>query len=378
MLPQKEITFDRFIRWIISAGAVIAVLYLLNKLSGVLLPFFVAWIVAYLTYPMVIFFQHKLHFRSRVVSILTVMLLLGIIVTCAALFFIPPMIEEFIRLKELLVSYLTNYHTHSSIPEAISRFVRSNIDVEWIKTSLDTKTVLSAVQEIVPRMWTLIATSYNIVAAIFAGFIMILYYFFILLDYEQIAGGWITLIEPRHRDKVLHLVTDIKDSMNHYFRGQALVAFCVGILFCIGFLIIDFPMAIGLGLFIGLLNMVPYLQLVGFIPTILLALLKSADTGENFWWVMGMALLVFCVVQIIQDTLLTPKIMGKITGLNPAIILLSLSVWGTLMGILGMIIALPLTTLLLSYYQRYIRKKNIAFLSERKTSDNQQTEEVNE
>ncbi len=378
MLPQKEITFDRFIRWIISAGAVIAVLYLLNKLSGVLLPFFVAWIVAYLTYPMVIFFQHKLHFRSRVVSILTVMLLLGIIVTCAALFFIPPMIEEFIRLKELLVSYLTNYHTHSSIPEAISRFVRSNIDVEWIKTSLDTKTVLSAVQEIVPRMWTLIATSYNIVAAIFAGFIMILYYFFILLDYEQIAGGWITLIEPRHRDKVLHLVTDIKDSMNHYFRGQALVAFCVGILFCIGFLIIDFPMAIGLGLFIGLLNMVPYLQLVGFIPTILLALLKSADTGENFWWVMGMALLVFCVVQIIQDTLLTPKIMGKITGLNPAIILLSLSVWGTLMGILGMIIALPLTTLLLSYYQRYIRKKNIAFLSERKTSDNQQAEEVNE
>ena len=376
MLPQKEITFDRFIRWILSAGAVIAVLYLLNKLSGVLLPFFVAWIVAYLTYPMVVFFQYKLHFRSRVISILTVMLLLGIIVTCAVLFFIPPMIEEFVRLKELLVSYLTNYHTHSSIPEAISRFVRSNIDAEWIKTSMDTQTVLSAVQEIVPRMWALIATSYNIVAAIFAGFIMILYYFFILLDYEQIAGGWITLIEPRHRDKVLHLVTDINDSMNHYFRGQALVAFCVGILFCIGFLIIDFPMAIGLGLFIGLLNMVPYLQLVGFIPTILLALLKSADTGENFWWVMGMALLVFCVVQLIQDTLLTPKIMGKITGLNPAIILLSLSVWGTLMGILGMIIALPLTTLLLSYYQRYIRKKNIAFLSERKTSDNQQAEKV--
>lgn len=375
MLPQKEITFDRFIRWILSAGALIAVLYLLNKLSGVLLPFFIAWIIAYLTYPMVIFCQNKLRFRSRVISILAVMLLLGIVITCAVLFFIPPMIDEFIRLKELLVSYLTNYNAHSSIPEAISRFVRSNIDAEWIKKNLDSETIVSAVQEIVPKMWTLIATSYNIVAAIFTGFIMILYYFFILLDYEQIAGGWITLVEPKHRDKVRRLVTDVKDSMNHYFRGQALVAFCVGILFCIGFLIIDFPMAIGLGLFIGLLNMVPYLQLVGFIPTILLALLKSADTGENFWWIMGIALLVFCVVQIIQDTFLTPKIMGKITGLNPAIILLSLSIWGSLMGILGMIIALPLTTLLLSYYQRYIRKKNIAFLSERKHIENQPTEE---
>ena len=158
--------------------------------------------------------------------------------------------------------------------------------------------------------------------------------------------------------------------MNRYFRGQALVAFCVGVLFSIGFLIIDFPLAIGLGMFIGLLNMVPYLQIIGFIPTILLALLKAADTGQNFWWVLGLALLVFCIVQLIQDTILVPKIMGKITGLNPAIILLSLSVWGSLMGMLGMIIALPCTTLLLSYYQRYIRKKDLAFLSESYSSDN--------
>ena len=80
-----------------------------------------------------------------------------------------------------------------------------------------------------------------------------------------------------------------------------------------------------------------------------LAILKAADTGENFWIIIACALAVFAVVQIIQDTFLVPKIMGKITGLNPAIILLSLSIWGSLMGMLGMIIALPLTTLMLSY-----------------------------
>jgi predicted PurR-regulated permease PerM len=144
--------------------------------------------------------------------------------------------------------------------------------------------------------------------------------------------------------------------MNKYFRGQAMVAFCVGILFSIGFLIIDFPMAVGLGLFIGLLNMVPYLQLIGFVPTILLAIVKAAETGQNFWMIMLMAVVVFAVVQAIQDAILTPKIMGHVTGLNSAIILLSLSIWGSLMGILGMIIALPMTTLLISYYQKYIVK----------------------
>ena len=150
---------------------------------------------------------------------------------------------------------------------------------------------------------------------------------------------------------------DVKSGMNAYFRGQSLIALCVGILFCIGFLIIDFPMAIGLGLFIGLLNLIPYLQLVGFIPTVILALVKAADTGQSFWLILLCALAVFAVVQTIQDVFLTPRIMGHAMGLKPAIILLSLSIWGSLLGIIGLIIALPLTTLLISYYRRFILKE---------------------
>jgi predicted PurR-regulated permease PerM len=86
----------------------------------------------------------------------------------------------------------------------------------------------------------------------------------------------------------------------------------------------------------------------------LLSLLKSTETGENFWLIFGLSLLVLCVVQSIQDLFLTPKIMGKAMGLNPAIILLSLSIWGTLLGFVGLIVALPLTTLCLSYYKRFI------------------------
>lgn len=380
-VQRKEITFDRFIRGTLTAAGVIGILYLLDHLSGVLLPFFIAWLIAYITYPMVIFYQYKLRMRSRVVSILAVMLTLAAIGTAISLFFIPPMIEECIKMKELLGAYLQNGNEQTSIPEAINEFIHNNIDAKWLMQTLDSETIIQAVQKVVPKMWSLVATSYNIIIGIFAAFIMVLYYFFILLDYEQISGGWVNLIEAKHRRKVVALLNDVKDSMNHYFRGQSLVAFCVGVLFSIGFLIIDFPMAVSLGLFIGLLNMVPYLQIIGLIPTVMLALIKAAETGENFWWILGLAMIVFCVVQLIQDTILTPKIMGKITGLNPAIILLSLSIWGSLMGMLGMIIALPLTSLLLSYYQRYIRKKDIAYISGLGTNhhptDNQEKAENN-
>ena len=88
-------------------------------------------------------------------------------------------------------------------------------------------------------------------------------------------------------------------------------------------------------------------------------MLKAADTGENFWIVFGSALLVFIVIQIISDMIITPKIMGKAMGLNPAILLLSLSVWGAILGFIGLIIALPLTTLLMAYWQRYVTKEHL-------------------
>ena len=125
-----------------------------------------------------------------------------------------------------------------------------------------------------------------------------------------------------------------------------MVAFCVGVLFSIGFLIVGMPMAIGLGLFMGLLNLIPYMQTLGFVPMIFLSLMKAADTGQSFWLIFGLGALVVLVVQLIQDMVLVPKIMGSAMGLNPAVILLSLSVWGSLLGFIGLIIALPAHLLL--------------------------------
>lgn len=353
-MERKKITFDSFIRAVILSAIIIGILMLLKRLSGVLLPFFLAWLIAYLIYPLVSFFQYKLRLKNRITSIFCALFTLTIIGGAAFYLLVPPMIQEFLRVKDLLIEYFSTTHTASNVPTTLSEFIRQNVDMRILEQMFSQENILDALKVTVPKLWALVSESINLLFGFFTVFLILLYIVFILLDYESISQGWIHLMPKKYRHTVTGILNDVKDGMNRYFRGQALVALCVGILFSIGFLIIDFPLAIGLGLFIGALNMVPYLQIIGFVPTIMLAILKAADTGDNFWIIIASATAVFIVVQIIQDGYLVPRIMGKITGLNPAIILLSLSVWGSLMGMLGMIIALPLTTLMLSYYQRYI------------------------
>lgn len=359
-MEQKKITFDSFIRGIILITILVGLFMLIKHLSGVLLPFFIAWLIAYLIYPLVTLFQYKLRVKSRVLSIFCALLAVSVVLGGTCYLIIPPMIDEFGRVKDLLLKYFSGKTSCNNIPQILTEFLRENISTETITLFFENNSLIDAVKQAVPSLWTLLSGSVSLLFNIFTSFIILLYVVFILLDYESISEGWIHLVPEKYRSFIVGLRNDVVDGMNRYFRGQAFVAFCVGILFSIGFLIIDFPLAIGLGLFIGVLNLVPYLQIIGFLPTILLAILKAADTGSNFWLILTSALIVFVVVQIIQDGFIVPRVMGKITGLNPAIILLSLSIWGTLLGILGMIIALPLTTLMLSYYQRFIiNKENI-------------------
>lgn len=358
MEQRKQITFDTFIRGFITIVIIVGIVMLLNRLSAVLVPFFLAWLIAYILFPLVKFFQYKCKLRFRIVGILCAFISVGIVLTGLFWVMIPPMIEEGVRVKDLLVAYVSNDATMSNIPQMIEDFIHEHVTAKDVKAFITQEGFIDSIKQGVPKVWAVISQSISIMSSVFSLTMVVLYTLFILLDYEKLSKGWVSLLPMRYRHFAVQLVGDIEQGMNLYFRGQGLVALCVGVLFSIGFLIIDFPMAIGLGMFIGLLNMVPYLQLLGFIPTILLAVVKAADTGQSFWMIMLLALIVFAVVQIIQDTILTPRIMGHVTGLNSAIILLSLSIWGSLLGILGMIIALPMTTLLITYYQKYVIQKN--------------------
>ena len=355
---MHSFTFDNVVRGILAAIIVVGIVMLLNRLSGVLVPFFLAWLIAYMLFPLVKFFQYRCRMKFRILGILSAFLVVGLVLTAFFMLMIPPMVEESLRVKDLLLVYITTNETVSSIPQLVQEYVRDHLSAEQIQAIVTQDSFMEGVKVALPKVWDVISQSVSILSSVFTLTMVFLYTLFILLDYEDICTGWPNLLPENYRSFAVQLVRDVETGMNKYFRGQALVALCVGILFSIGFLIIDFPIAVGLGMFIGLLNMVPYLQLIGFVPAILLAIVKAADTGQNFWMIMLLVLIVFAVVQVIQDTFLTPKIMGHVTGLNSAIILLSLSIWGSLLGILGMIIALPLTTLIITYYQQYVIRRN--------------------
>ena len=349
------ITFDRFIRWMLGALLAAAIIYMVNYLSNVLLPFFIAWLLAYLLYPTVRFVQYRMHVPGRVLSIIVTLVFVTVVIGCIVWMIIPPMIEQFERLGYLLGRYLHDTIHVNNFPAAIQLWLREND--ETITSLFRNEDIMEAVKETMPKVFAVIGKTANIIMSIIASLITLLYMFFILKDYEKLSAGFIRLFPPKNRPFWRELTDDVERELDSYIRGQSLVALCIGVLCCIGFTVIGFPMAIGLGIMIGLMSLIPYVHSLALIPIVFLSALQAADTGQNFWVVLASALAVFAIVQVITDMVLVPKIMGKAMGLNPAVLLLSLSVWGSLLGFLGLIIALPLTTLIIAYYQRYVTKE---------------------
>ena len=352
---SKEITFDKFIRWAGIVTLVIAVLYITNYLSEVLLPFFIAWFFAYLLYPFVKFIENKLHVKVRAISILLAMGAAIAIVGGVIWLIIPPMIDQFDKLGEVLTRWVHQTTHTNNLTMLIKEWLQDNQTT--IERFLKSKDFSDTLKTTMPKVFSVVSQTATVLMSIVASMITLLYMFFILLDYETLTANWVRIFPKKNRPFWSALMKDVERELNNYIRGQGMVALCMGIMFCIGFTIIGFPMAIGLGILIGIMDLVPYLHTFALIPTAFLAMLKAADTGQNFWVVFGLAVLVFCVVQVITDMVVTPKIMGKAMGLNPAILLLSLSIWGALLGFLGLIVALPLTTLLIAYWQRYVTRE---------------------
>jgi len=350
---MKTITFDRFARVLFTIALIVGLFFLLDLLSAVLLPFCVACLLAYMLYPMMHFFERKLHIPKRVLSILLTLILLVLLFWGIYEIVIPPMFDELDKAQTLLATYLSG-NTHTvSLPEAIHNFIIKNISAVQLKGLFSQENITNAAKTILPRFFTMLGQSIDLIFQVVSLGMILLYTFFILLDYEALSGGWVNLLPTHYQQPIQQIVNDVATSMNRYFRGQALVALLGAIFSTTGFLIIGLPMAIAMGMLVGILTLIPYMKVFALIPTLFLTFLKCAYTGDNLWIPLLSVLAVFATVELIENFILVPNIMGRITGLNPAIILLSLSIWGTLLGIIGMIIALPITTLLVSYYRRY-------------------------
>ncbi len=363
LFDQKPYTLDRIFRLTLSVIIFACAIWLIKYLSDVLIPFAVALLLAYLLNPLVNAIQRKIPSRPLAVFAALILVVSGLVVVC--LIAIPAISRELSHMAELLnrlakdseiaqraLAYLPR-DIWNALQEAIS-----GERVQQIGALLKEEKVMAlaqaALKKMLPGVWSLIHGVASFMLAVLGLSIIVLYLVFLLIDYQRVKEGWKEFIPAAWRPHVVSFLSNFNAAMNQYFRAQALVASIVGVLFAAGFWLIGLPMAIVLGLFIGLLNMVPYLQIIGIIPAVFLAVMHSLETGMSLWLACGLTGLVFAVVQAIQDSLLVPNIMGKTTGLSPAVILLSLSVWGKLLGVLGLLIAIPMTCLFIAYYRQFL------------------------
>lgn len=345
-------TFNKVMHGVVAIVVLLAGFFLVRYLSSVLLPFLVAWLAAYMLNPIVEFFRRLFRLKGRALPVIVVLLLTAGVLVGMSFLLVPMIMSEVRSGSDLIVAFWEEDETQAFVNNVV-REVGHYFRHHDITKMLTVENVESVLSKLVPGFMGIVEGVWEVVAAVAVLMITLLYLIFIMLDYDRINEGFRGLVPNRYRTVVYGIIDDVEHGMNSYFRGQALVAATVGVLFAIGFSIVGLPLGVTVGLFIGLLNMVPYLQTLGIVPVALLALLYSFKFSTPFWIIALECAAVFLIVQAIQDLVLVPRIMGRAMGLKPAIILLSLSVWGALLGLVGMIIALPLTTLMISYYKRY-------------------------
>jgi len=367
----RPFTFDRVVRLLMSAGLLILFIWGLGYLSDVLIPFVVAFLLAYMINPIVAAIQRRVPHRAAAV-LLGLLLVFGVL-SLLAWMVIPMIVAEMTRMGQILSAFTTDSglgkRATEILPPDLWRRVKEMVLRPEVRELFQAENVWKvaevSLRKVLPGVWGVITGAASLVMGLIGLAVIVLYMVFLLLEYPQVSGNWKDLVPPAYRDSAVSFLADFESAMSRYFRGQAVVAAICGVLYAVGFLAVGLPLGIILGLFLGLLAMVPYLTLLGVIPAVLLSFFHALESGGSFWWVLGLSGGVFAVVQAVQDWILVPRIMGKVTGLNPAMIMLSLSVWGKLLGFLGLIIALPMTCLILVYYRRFLASAQTSFTEER-------------
>jgi predicted PurR-regulated permease PerM len=342
---------------LISLGIVIALL-LVDYLQGVLFPFFAAFLLAYIVDPLVNKLQVKV--KHRIIAVLIVLISAILIVAGALRIFIPMVVSE-VRNLGVLISKMFNDSDWSArianlMPGDLYETVRGMVSWEQLGAAMQSLDFWNEVQtiasKVLPGAWGVLSYTSTIVLWFSGAAIIFMYLVFIMLDMPKLRRGVLSLIPKRFKKEASSFAAETDKFMGTYFRAQSLVALTVGILYAIGFGVMGLPMGVAFGLFSGALNMIPYMQLTTIPLALLLSVVYSLNTGMPYWQVALIIAAIYLVVQVLQDFFLVPHIVGKSMDLPPVGILLSLSIWGKLLGFLGLLVAIPFTCLCLVYIRK--------------------------
>ena len=231
-----------------------------------------------------------------------------------------------------------------------------DIDKDGIIKSLDTDTIKEALTTIGSFF-----TSNDEEKETSAGlnwFIIIIssigYFIYIIYTFNYFDNKLQAYFGEKRFEKVNRVLTDIKKTFLSYFKQRSKIVFIYTVIFTTAFFIIGIPGALILGIIAGLLCFIPYLQYLVLIPISLGCLFLSIEQSNSFFIYFGIVLAVFIISSVFEELVLFPKIMKDVSAMNPAVMMVSISIWGYLLGLFGVLIALPLTSIILSYIKQVL------------------------
>lgn len=333
-----------------SIALLIAAFIVLGRLvaffSSVLWPLAVAGVLALILRPLVEALERRLKLRR----ITAVVLLYGVFVLLSG----AAMIALVPRLAQQLIDFLAYFPT---VWENAVTYITQNYPawIELVQRHLENPSVRKVIDGLAAESKALFSQAMPTLRAAFGGIfdvfaflthlaiIPVYLFFFLLMRGTPAAnlGRHLPFLRPGIRDDVVFLVREFISIIESFFRGQLVIALCMGVLFAIGFSIIGLKFGLFIGLALGLLNIVPYL---GTILGLAVALPLAFFQPDGGWKLVGLVLIVKAIVQCAESWILTPKIMGHHTGLHPVAIIVAVFFWGTAFGgVLGMLLAVPLT-----------------------------------
>lgn len=326
----------RLIQIGIIAG-VLALLVIFYLLRFVLWPFIFAFFIAYILNPWINILQRR--GIPRTFAILVVLILFSAILIVAGWLIIPQASHEFSEFVQKVPGYVEVVRSYAApkLQDLAMRYPELTLQVEqYYNTTLK------------PKLPALLEPVFNFVTMMFSGVVNFLLVmlnlalvpvlaFYLMKDFGHILDRGLELIPPRSREAVVTKIREVDEALSQYLRGQLSVSLFLAVIYIAGLLILRVPLAIPIGLFSGLANMVPYLGFVlGISASMFFSFVDNQDWHRLIWIVA-----VYAFAQLLEGTVIGPLFVGRSTGLHPVVIMLALVIGGTLFGFMGMLLAVP-------------------------------------
>lgn len=336
-----------------------------SAFSNVLMPLAIAGILAMLLRPIVQVFDKRLRL-GRLKSIILLYVLIIVALLCAFFVALPVLSKQIIELIDFLPKFFqeTQDYLAKAFPELVSR-VQNLVGEEKFESYVEeasnsAKKVLGLAFTSVGELGARLMSLFGLMAA----YAVVPVYLFFLLDSQRNYGRdlekELSFIAKDWRSDIVFLVEQFVGILVAFFRGQIVIGMILAVLLATGFSLVGLEFGLILGTVIGLLNIVPYLGTIIGVTVVLPLAYFQPDGG---FALVGLCVAVFIGAQLFGDYFLTPRIMGKQTGMNPMLIIFSIFFWGTALGgILGMILAIPLTAFFLIFW-RLVQKKYLPKLT---------------